>query len=354
MFQHLNLRNLWPAFKLHGLLNDGGTLRLATRPEPLQVFDATRPGIPFGAAGLTGPASVGVDAEGNVYIPDPDTHRVLRWRACDGLVTPLGCFGAEGSLPGQLKSPRGVLVGPRRALYVADTGNHRIQIIDLDTLQLRGVWGQDERLQHPVASDDVGRFNRPSNLAADSNAFIYVVDQGNRRVQKFTADGQVVNAFWEKLENEPVVPKVPTGISAILVDDEERLLIMDGSPSRLLVYQTDGSFDKNNTQRWEALTQDIPGGLIFVSEKDCAAGATAKHGLVFDENGKFLGAVQGQRGASARLILDQRGRFVIQPGNPEIASLAVGQMYAESGNFLAGPFSAGELPRRWQRVKGNC
>src|SRR5205823_4857261 len=120
------------------------------------------------------------------------------------------------------------------------------------------------------------------------------------------------------------------------LDGEERLLILDRSPSRLLVYQTDGSFDKANTQRWATLTLGLPGGLVFVSEKDCVEGAEARHGLVFDVHGKFLGAVQGQRGTSARLILDQQGRFVVQPGSAEIPSLTLGQIYAESGNFLAG------------------
>ncbi len=351
MFRHLNLRNAWPDFRLHGLLNDNGTLRLARRPGALQVLDDTRPGIPFDSSGLSGPASVGVDSEGNVYIPDKERHQVLRWRSCDGVITRLACFGGEGSLPGQLKSPQSVLIGPRGALYVADTGNHRVQIIDLGTLQLRGVWGQPEDKREPARSNEVGRFNEPSDLAADANEFIYVVDQGNRRVQKFSADGQVIDAFWEKLKKEAVVPEEPAQISTILVDGQERLLILDRSQERLLVYQTDGSFDSQHTDKWSALTRNLPGGLVFVSEKDCLAGAEARHGLVFDEHGKFLGAVQGLRGASARLILDQQGRFVVQPGSVSVATLALGQSYAESGNFLAGPFHSQQLPRRWQRVK---
>jgi phage tail-like protein len=351
MFRHLNLRNAWPKFRFQGLQNDGGALRLAMRPGALQLSDKIRSGIPFNA-GLTGPAGIGIDSEGNIYLPDASGHQVLRWRSCDGVVTRLGCFGGEGSEPGQLKSPAAVLIGPRGALYVADTGNHRIQIFDLATLQLREIWGQTSS-GVPAPANEVGRFNKPSDLTADSNGFIYVVDEGNRRIQKFSPDGRVIEAFWEQLKKEVVVPEAPASIATILVDDNERLLILDRarSRSRLLVYQTDGAFDDLHTRRWTDLVRDLPGGLVFISEKNCLAGVEARHGLVFDPDGKFLGAVPGQRAASARLLLDQQGRFLVQPGTTGIGSLALGQSFAETGNFLAGPFAEQELPRRWQGVK---
>jgi len=351
MFRHLNLRSVWPDFKFQGLQNDGGALRLAVRSGALQVLDKTRSGIPFNI-GLTGPASIGVDSEGNIYIPDAGGHQVLRWRSCDGVVTRLGCFGGEGSQPGQLKSPAAVLIGPRSALYVADTSNHRIQIFDLATLQLREIWGQPEHRQEPAPANEVGRFNRPSDLTADSGGFVYVVDEGNRRVQKFSPDGRVINAFWEKLKKEKVVPEAPASIVTILVDDNERLLVLDRSRSRMLVYQTDGSFDDLNTRRWTELTRDLPGGLVFIAEKNCLSDAEARYGLVFDAaDGKFIGAAQGQRAASPRLLLDQQGRFFVQSGTPSIGSLAFGQSFAETGNFLAGPFSEQDLTRRWQGIK---
>src|SRR5262245_52681502 len=136
MYRHLNLRNAWPDFKLKGLQNDGGTLRLAERPGPVEVLDKSRPGIPF-ASGLSGVASVGVDRKSDVFIPDGENHQVFRWRSCDAVITRVACLGGEGAEPGQLKKPGGVMVGPRDALYVADTGNHRIQIFDLASGQLR-------------------------------------------------------------------------------------------------------------------------------------------------------------------------------------------------------------------------
>ncbi len=353
MFQHLNLNNLWPNFRLNGLFNEGGVLRLATRPGPLKAGETSRPGIPFDNAGFSGPASISIDAEGNVYLPDPDRHQVLRWRACDEMVERVGCFGGDGSLPSQFRSPHAVLVGPRGALYVADSGNHRIQIFDLQTLQLRSIWGRMDAQGRPIASHEVGNFNQPWALCADSNSFVYVVDRGNRRVQKFSADGQVVSGFWKRLGNEAVVPRQPEYIATILIDSDERLLISDHTSSRLLVYQLDGAFDEQNTKRWSKLTQNLPGGLVFILERDCIGGPEARHGLVFGEDAEFIGTVENVGNGSARLVLDQRARLFVQTSSAVTTSLALGHSYRESGYFLAGPFFSDGLPARWQRVSAS-
>ena len=97
-------------------------------------------------AAIAGRARLGMGAAGSLYLVDPAGARVLRWDVCadpgaakDAALLPW--FGSPGSLPGQFRQPQGLIVGPRQALYVADTGNHRIQVIDLATRQLRALWG---------------------------------------------------------------------------------------------------------------------------------------------------------------------------------------------------------------------
>jgi phage tail-like protein len=340
MFRYLNLENTWTDFKLDGLINNGGALQLKTKPGAPEFVEPPLLGIPLNATGLTGPARIGVDTEGNVYIPDPAGNRMLIWRACDGLVGPVRCFGGDGHLPGQLKAPCGVLVGPRGALYVADSGNHRIQIIDLATFQLRGIWGQLNPHGEPVASSEIGRLNDPWDLAADSADFLYVVDHGNHRIQKFDADGEVVPAFWETLQAQPVVPGEPAFIATSLIDGEERLLVIDRMPSRVVVYRTDGSHDATATERWIALTEGLPGGFVFVDDSSCADKAKTRQALAFDEQGNFISEIRDYHGPLAGLTLDKDGRLLIHPG-----------AYVESGYFAAGPFVVSDLPTRWQRVQ---
>ena len=40
-----------------------------------------------------------------------------------------------------------------------------------------------------------GEFRSPNGIAISDNGFVYVVDTGNSRIQKFTFDGEYVRAY---------------------------------------------------------------------------------------------------------------------------------------------------------------
>jgi sugar lactone lactonase YvrE len=69
---------------------------------------------------------VGIDAdqEGYIYLVDSGGNRVVKFMA-DG--TPLGCWGALGTGPGEFQSPRNIAIDPDRNIYVTDMGNSRVQ-----------------------------------------------------------------------------------------------------------------------------------------------------------------------------------------------------------------------------------
>jgi tripartite motif-containing protein 71 len=73
------------------------------------------------------PWGIAVDAAGNVYVAEYGGSRV-QVLAPDG--TPLGTIGAFGQ-PGQLSTPIYLTVGPDGLLYVADEGQHHVQVFRL-------------------------------------------------------------------------------------------------------------------------------------------------------------------------------------------------------------------------------
>jgi DNA-binding beta-propeller fold protein YncE len=90
-----------------------------------------------GEAGqLHGPTGVGVDAAGNILVSDAQNWRiqklaadgsfVTQWRNCLDGDPPCELAGA-GSEPGQFFASRAVTVDGQGSVYVADTGNKRIQ-----------------------------------------------------------------------------------------------------------------------------------------------------------------------------------------------------------------------------------
>ncbi|CAF4279615.1 unnamed protein product, partial [Adineta steineri] len=124
-----------------------------------------------------------------LYIADCNNHRIQKWKLPKNGSTPLtagitvaGGNGA-GSAANQLDSPYGVYVSKKTGtIYVADTNNHRIQRWAVGAsygTTLAGING----------SGGVGmdQLNLPAGVALDPNeTYIYVADQANHRVQRFT------------------------------------------------------------------------------------------------------------------------------------------------------------------------
>ena len=86
------------------------------------------------AASFNGPAGIAVDAHGNLYIGDSNNN-LVRKIATDGTVTTLAGSGTAGSANGAVtsasfNSPQGVAVDPYGRVFVADTGNSLIRVIN--------------------------------------------------------------------------------------------------------------------------------------------------------------------------------------------------------------------------------
>ena len=99
---------------------------------------------------------------------------------CGG-VPPCGTFlltwgVRSGTGNGQFNIPEGVATDESGNVYVADTGNQRIQKFDADGNFLT-TWGSE--------GSGNGQFEGPVGVATDGSGNGYVVDSGNNRIQKF-------------------------------------------------------------------------------------------------------------------------------------------------------------------------
>lgn len=88
-------------------------------------------------------------------------------------------FGTAGSSPGMLNMPQGMDMAPDGTLWIADTGNHRLQQFSLDG-KLIAMVGKN--------GHGSGEFRGPTGIACRGND-IYVADYGNRRIQIRTERG---------------------------------------------------------------------------------------------------------------------------------------------------------------------
>ncbi|MBM2819511.1 MAG: Fibronectin type domain protein [Nitrosarchaeum sp.] len=150
------------------------------------------------ASNLQNPNNVLVSGSGNtIYVIDTGNHRINAFEIDGDHDFKFGSFcdvdsivacnttspGADNSGDGQFNNPKAaVLDSSNNLLYVADTANDRIQVINVDN---EGAF--DYRFGSSGSAD--GKLNSPEGVALDkSEDLLYVADTGNNRIQVFDID----------------------------------------------------------------------------------------------------------------------------------------------------------------------
>jgi len=181
---------------------------------------------------LNTPQRVAVDANGHVYVVDTGNHRIQKFTA-QGVF--LAAFGSYGTDDGQFKSPVGVAVDAHGNVYIADTGNHRIQKFTADGTFLAafGMYGTPGRTN---AGD--GRFQHPRGVAVDAHGNVYVADTGNDRIQKFTAGGTFLAKFGSTGTADGQF-EIPDGVA---VDGSGNVYVAEYGNNRIQKFSSSGAF----------------------------------------------------------------------------------------------------------------
>ena len=347
-FFHINLANLWPGIQeRRGVsIHPDGSLTLTRVPLFLEVIGE----LPSPET-VVEPGGVASDPGGDIYIADPVSNRIFKFD-CAHAFGSLPCLGGAGSQVGQLQSPRGLLVGPRDTLYIADSANHRVLLLDLRTGQWRGSWGQPTPGHPTEASHEPGRFNEPWGLAVDSRGAIYVVERAGRRVQKFTPDGEVVGTFWaavsSELEEEALALQEPTDVTVAHGAKVELLYVVDARLGKILVLDTEGLFQ----QSWDLPDEVEPAGIV-VFEGSVYLGDTKRGRILqFDLSGEFEGIAEGYCGPVAGIGLGCDGILLVNPGGGKgLVRFRLGAAFVREGDFLAGPYEVSDRPTEWHRLR---
>src|SRR5262249_17891833 len=136
-------------------------------------------GVPgTGNGELSSPQGVATDGSGNVYIADTGNDRIQKFDASGTFLT---TWGSNGSGNGQFLTPRGVATDGSGNVYVADTNNDRIQKFDGSGTFLT-TWGS-------TGFPGNGLFTFPLGVATDGRRNVDVLQTNNPRLQKFDGSG---------------------------------------------------------------------------------------------------------------------------------------------------------------------
>ena len=232
-------------------------------------------------AHLNGPLGVGFDAaNGHVLVADTGNDRVQIFDAGSfAYLATLGVAGAPGSDNGHFNVPAGIHPNPTtRELYIADSGNHRVQVFDAGTLGYIGTIGVAG-----VPGGDNLHLDLPMDAELDPAANqIMVADSLNGRVQLFDAG---TLAYAGTLGGGGAAPAdndfLGTPVTAAFDPASNLVLVADASPdSRVQVFDamtygyvltlgTTGSSGAGNTQFAgpSGIAADPVHARLFVGDK---------------------------------------------------------------------------------------
>jgi DNA-binding beta-propeller fold protein YncE len=245
-------------------------------------------------------------------------------------------WGSRGHGPGEFEEPRGVAVSLQGTVYVADTGNGRLQVFD-ETGEFLDEWGEgilgepfdvsvgrDGRVYVVDTEHDClfvfsreGHFEErwgeqwalfdPRGLDVDQQGYVYVANTGGNVIIKVSPDGEVLASFGTA-GSGPGSLSQPTDVA---VDDDGNLYVVDSENERIQVLDRDGGY----LREWPippANTFDSPhlvwgtGGLLYLTDPEMAAV------IVYDEYGRLVtfwgekGSLEGQFSKPIGIGFDQR------------------------------------------------
>ena len=189
----------------------------------------------FGSDGDDGPASlaqlyspygVSADGNGNVYIADSLNNKI-RMVNSDGIITTYAGTGSTGSdgddgpaTSAQLNSPLGISADQNGNVFIADAGNVRIRMVNSDGIisTLAGTGTQGSSGDGGVAIS--AQLVNPNGVSADQNGNVYIADTGNGKIRVVSSDGIITTYAGKGLSGGDGGPatlallNIPVGVTA--------------------------------------------------------------------------------------------------------------------------------------------
>jgi len=245
------------------------------------------------------PQQIAVDDERNIYVADTGNSRIQKFTHEGQFLSSWGTNGVEN---GELQSPVGIAIYENN-VYVVDEKQNTVQKFDNDGNFIL-KWGE-------YGNED-GQFKKPQGITIDSSGIVYVADSKNHRIQQFTSDGEFLSSFGKFGYGDGKL-KIPVDVAVY----GDFIYVSDPGGYKIEKYTSDGifikSFDYNFggfSVRPGGLTVDPNGNIYFVDAakyrvvKINSDGRTlATWGSIGKGDSKFIEPID--------LVLDNRGYLFV-------------------------------------------
>ncbi len=258
------------------------------------------------------PVDLAVDSTGNIFIADEwdDKIHILD---SNGNIT--GNWGGSGTGDGQFDSPQGIAINSADEIFVVDSFNNRIQKFNNNGGYLM-QWGSEGDGEGTFG----GQFFIPRGIAINANDDIYIADTGNNRIQKYTSNalGISYSDCWGEEGTGNGQFKDPHAIA--INKSSGDFYVADTDNHRFQVFESDGTF-KSSTGNYGGENSQFcyPRGIAVDNEGNIYVADSTNHRIqVFDSNSNFI-RKWGAEGSEDGNFKFPRGLAVDASGNIYVA-----------------------------------
>jgi uncharacterized protein (TIGR03437 family) len=199
------------------------------------------------SAQLNSPQGIAVDASGNVYVADTQNARVRK--VTNGAINTVAGsgtagFGGDGgaAASAQLNIPTGLAVDGAGNLYIADFSNNRIRKVTNGTITTLAGNGLAGYTGDGGAATNA-QLTTPVAVTTDASGNVYIADTGNNAVRMVNLRGFVSTVAGNGLagysgDGGPAVSAMVGNPAGVAVDASGNLYISDGSVRVRKVYSS--------------------------------------------------------------------------------------------------------------------
>jgi len=195
-------------------------------------------------------------------------------------------FGIRGVNPGEFNKPKAIAVTLTGKMFIADSGNNRVQILNEDNVS---------SYQFGNLGKKAGQFSKPKGIAINSKGEVYVADTNNNRIQIFTFDGIYLKTISKvavsdrEFEAESFDLRAPVALS---INSKDEIYLIDSVNNRVLLINENGKLLRVVENNEEGLNKFIKLVDIAVDANDnlYVADQGNYRIQIFDHNGKLVEA----------------------------------------------------------------
>ena len=201
-------------------------------------------GGPATAAEIGVVYGLAVNSQGNLFLADVASHVIREVNASTGMISTIAGNGTSGSTgdsgpatAAELGFPNGLAVDSNGNLFLADFSFNRIRAVNLTSGIITTVAGTGSAADSGDGGPATAAgLNNPEGLVFDSQGNLFIADDGAatvRRVDHATGNistyAGINGASGSTGDNGPATAAELDGISAVAVDSQDNLFILDST-----------------------------------------------------------------------------------------------------------------------------